>query len=117
MRSLLLGRRTVDVKAESRLLRGTATTHFYSFTVLIRAELSGRLRAIALRAEPLALGRGFRCALHASPVAVPGLLAGPLGGREGMPRPVQVAHLALLPCPLALPPLPPDCYVRLCLAY
>ena len=59
MHSLLLGRRTVDVKAEPRLLRGTATTHFYRFTVLIRAELSVRLCAIALRAIPLALGRGF----------------------------------------------------------
>ena len=93
MRSLLLGRRTVDEKAESRLLRGTATTHFDSFTVLIRAELSGRLRAIALRAIPMARGRGFRCALHASPETVPGLadvgsLAGPLDGREGMSRPV-----------------------------
>ena len=94
MRSLLLGRRTVDEKAESRLLRGTATTHFYSFTVLIRAELSGRLRAIALRAIPMARGRGFRCALHASPGAVPALLAGPLDGREGMSRPVQVARSA-----------------------
>ena len=60
MRSLLLGRRTVDEKAESRLLRGTATTHFYHFPALIRAELSVRLGAIALRAIPLALGRGFR---------------------------------------------------------
>ena len=94
MRSLLLGRRTVNEKAESRLLRGTATTHFYHFPVLTRAELSVRLGAIALRAVPLALGRGFRYALHASPGAGPGLSAGPLDGREGLSRPVQVAHSA-----------------------
>ena len=86
MRNLLLGRRTVDEKAESRLLRGTATTHFYSSTVLIRAELSGRLRALALRAIPMARGRGFRCALHASPGAVPGHARAERAERTEAPR-------------------------------
>ena len=91
-RSLLLGRCTVHEKAESRVLRGTSTTHFYCFTSLIRAELCDRLRAVTLRAVPLAVGSRFRRTLHAPPVPLPGLLAGifvpgPLDGPDGVPRP------------------------------